>query len=346
MRRKTIVELILHLGFWIITLYFFTTTSFLRFPSSDTKVEYYSLSLIISIIYINYFWLIPHYFTREHFYKYFLLLFSFLVLIAFLEFLMLKNDINIYTKTLDKVTRAIVFRWNSFGILFRDFLFVAFFTMFKIYRDAIKANKLLKQINTLEQQKMRSEINMVKSKVNSHFFFNTLNCIYLEALERTEKTSEMIIMLSDLMHYVVADSEHEWVPLQKEIEFLKNYSTLEQSRHNDLALTFRLKGDMSNIMVPPMIFEAFVNNAFKYTNNEGKGYIHIHLDCNIDNTLVFSCENNTRTTTDTTVISTGKGLRNTNDRLKLFYDNKHQLETSLENGIYRVRLVLESVKST
>ena len=91
-----------------------------------------------------------------------------------------------------------------------------------------------------------------------------------------------------------------------------------------------------------MIFEAFVNNAFKYTDDEGRGYLTIHLECLPDNSLVFCCENNTRSTTNTQIQSTSKGLRNSHDRLELFYHNKYQLETTNEKGIYKVRIVLDT----
>ncbi len=342
MKKKTIVEILLHLVFWIITFYYFVNNSFLRLPPMDSKVEYFSLLLIIGIIYLNYFWMIPRFFSKQKFFNYFLILIPLLFLNTVVEFLMLKDDIVLYAKNVEPQYHTGIFRWNLFGIFFRNALFVGFFTMFRIYRDAIRANKFMDKINSLEKQKMRTEINMVKSKVNSHFFFNTLNSIYALAMVRSEKTADLVMNLSDLMRYVVSDSENEWVALDHEIEFLKNYSELEKKRHQHIEFSFSVQGETNGIKVPPMIFEAYVNNAFKYTDNEGRGYIHIHLECLPDDSLVFSCENNTRSTMDTSISSTNKGLRNTSDRLKLFYDNKHQLETSLENGIYKVRLVLET----
>lgn len=282
------------------------------------------------------------FFNRRKLYYYFSLLLSALLLITTLEFLMLLDDIKMITSNTGDIFENAILRWEYFGIFFRDTLFVGFFTMFKIYRDAIKANKLLQQVNVLEKQKMRTEIDIVKSKVNSHFFFNTLNSIYTMALEQSAETADMIANLSHLMHYVVDDSEHEWVALDKEIEFLQNYSALELTRHQHIAFNFTVEGDTSHIKVPPMIFEAFVNNAFKYADDEGRGYITIHLECLPNNSLVFCCENNTRTTNNFQIQSTSKGLRNSHDRLELFYPNNYQLETTNEMGIYKVRIVLDN----
>ena len=308
----------------------------------DIKEEYVALLLIILVIYFNYFWLIPRFFRIQKIFKYFLFLFFTLLIIATLEFLMLKDDIYKSTSLTGNEFQNSALYWNYFGIFFRDSLFVGFFTMFKIYRDAIKTNKLLQEVTDLEKQKMRTEINMVKSKVNSHFFFNTLNSIYAMALTESKETPDMITNLSDLMRYVVADSENEWVTLDKEIEFINNYIALESIRHQKLDVEFDIEGDTENMNVPPMLFESFVNNAFKYTDNEGRGYIHIKLECLANRKLIFSCENNTRSTTDKSIQSSGKGLRNTRDRLQIHYNSKHQLVAKLEDGIYKVRLDLNN----
>jgi len=340
MKRKIILKVLLHLFFWVICFWYFTTNSFLRFPSLDYYEEYFSISFIIILIYFNSLYLIPHFFNRQQFFAYFSFLILVILLFTSLEFLMLKDDIKkIAIDTGDEFQKAVFF-WNYFGILFRDALFAGFFTMFKIYRDAIKTNTLLKEIMVLEKQKMQAEINRVKTKVNAHFFFNTLNTIYAQALEHSEKTADMVVSLSDLMRYVVSDSEYEWVALDKEIEFLQNYIALETERHQQLNVNFEIQGDSSVFNVPPMIFEAFVNNAFKYTDDEGRGYVHIQLECKKDAGLVFSCRNNTRTTTPARFTSTSKGLQNTSERLQLFYNNKFHLKTGLENGIYSVRLEL------
>ena len=342
MKKQTIIKISLHILFWIPTFYYFINNSVLRYQSMEIKEEYFALSFIILIIYINEFLIIPRYFNHKRFLNYFIILAFLLIIITTLEFLLLKDDILYYTSNTGSEFQNGVLRWNYFGIFFRDSLFVGFFTMFKIYRDAIKTNKLLHEVTDLEKQKMRTEINMVKSKVNSHFFFNTLNSIYAMALTESKETPDMITNLSELMRYVVADSENEWVTLDKEIEFINNYIALESIRHQKLDVQFDIEGDTENMNVPPMLFESFVNNAFKYTDNEGRGYIHIKLECLANRKLIFSCENNTRSTTDKSIQSSGKGLRNTRDRLQIHYNSKHQLDAKLEGEIYKVRLDLNN----
>jgi len=342
MTKKNLIEIILHFLLWMFATYFFISNSFLRVKSADVIEEYCSILLIIAVVYINYYWLIPYFFSRNKLLQYVLLLITLLLLITTLEFIMLYDDIKGRFSVIDE---SIYFHFNMiyFGILFRDLLFIAFFTMFRIYRDAVNAYKLLKEKTELEQQKMKIELNLVKSKVNSHFLFNTLNGIYALALERSEKTADMVVNLSELMHYVVQDNENEYVPLAKEIEFLDNYIALETARHLKLDVQFNVNGSTSEIRVPPMIFEAYVNNAFKYVNNDGSGFIYINLECRNDNTIIFTCENNTRTTQAMTEVkSTKKGLVNNKDRLNQLYKDKHKLDNYFENGIYKARLELMS----
>ncbi len=341
MKKKTLVEILLHLGFWMLTFYFFTNNSFLRYPSStDPNKEYYSLLLIIAAIYFNYFFLIPRYFTQQRLLKYFFFLLSVLLLITTLEFLMLVKNIKNITSNLEYKIQIGILRWNYFGILFRDVLFVGFFTMFRIYRDAIKAYNLLQDNTMLEKQQLITQINMVKSKVNTHFFFNTLNSIYSLALDKSDKTPDIVLNLSDLMEYVVSDSENEWVPLESEIRFIKNYIALEKVRHQNMNLKFDIKGETTGLKVPPMIFESFVNNAFKYTDINNNGYIKISIECNSAE-IIFDCENSVYKMGKPQVKSTGKGMTNTYNRLNLHYKDKHQLEIINEVDKYKVSLVLK-----
>ncbi|MFZ4740573.1 MAG: sensor histidine kinase [Bacteroidales bacterium] len=342
MKKKIIIEIIIHVLFWILSFYFFVTNSFLRYQSMDINIEYYSFILIVLVIYFNYFFLIPHFFTKQKLLKYFIFLLLTLFIITNIEFLWIKDDVLLFTLKTEKEFQNAMLRWNFFGIFFRDTLFVGFFTMFKIYRDAIKAYKLLKANTALEKQQLITQINMVKSKVNTHFFFNTLNSIYSLALNKSDKTPDIVLNLSDLMEYVVSDSENEWVPLDSEIGFIKNYIALENVRHQKMNLEFEIKGETSAYQVPPMIFESFVNNAFKYTDINNDGFINIKIEC-LTGKIIFTCENSIYKMAKANVKSTGKGMKNTYNRLNLHYKDKYQLDIVNEDDIYKVRLLLKTI---
>ncbi len=341
MKWKSIVGIILHLGFWVLTFYYFTTNSFLRFYSNDIREEYISLFLIIAVIYFNYFWMIPHLFSLQKFIKYFLLLIPLLVCITTLEFFMLTDDIKKITSAIDHDGQIVALRWNYFGIFFRDALFVGFFTMFKIYRDAIQSHKFFQEKTNLEKINLINQIEMVKSKINVHFFFNTLYSIHTMALNKSEKTPEALCNLTQLMEYVVVDSENVMIALEKEIIFLEKYIELEKIRRPNVNIKFEIEGDIQPHLVPPMIFESFVNNAFKYNDFPGNGLIAIHIVCK-PKEIIFTCENAVDKSFKATVKSTGKGIRNTVNRLQIHYLNLHTLEIDDNETFYKVELILKS----
>lgn len=340
MRKNLIIEKIIHLLFWIFCTYFFVNNSFLRFNANDIILEYYSLILVISSIYINNLILIPHLFSKSKYLLYFVVLLFLLLMISIIEFSYINDIILAKMDGVREDVKSNVLQWNFFGIIFRDTLFVAFFTMFRIYRDAIKANKLLQKNTELEKQFFISQMESIKSKVNSHFFFNTLNSIYSLIITKSAKAPETVLNLSDLMRYVVGESDKKWVPLEKEINFLQYYIELEKVKDSFVNLSFETSGIITKHEVPPMIFESFVNNAFKYTDFRNKGYVTIKIDCEPDK-IIFTCKNTINTNPDKELKSTKRGLINTRNRLNLIYDDNYKLDIKDDDGYFTVNLLLK-----
>lgn len=340
MKQKTIIEIIIHIVFWIVTFYFFTSNSYLRYQSLNRVEEYCSVLLIAAVIYINYFFFIPKFFTKQKLIKYFSFMFMLILGISILEFLLVRDDILLFTSNVEKPIQKVMLRWNFFGILFRDSLFYAFFTMFKIYRDAIQSYKFLEEKTDTERINFMNKIEMVKSKINTHFLFNTLYNIHTMALNKSTKTPDALYNLTQLMEYVVVDSEDVMVELEKEIRFLNNYIELEKIRRESINLKFEIEGDIHPHLVPPMIFESFINNAFKYNDFPGNGLIAIKIVCK-PKEINFSCENAVDKTFKATVKSTAKGIKNTVMRLNLHYNNLHLLEIDDNEKYYKVKLVLK-----
>jgi hypothetical protein len=340
MKRNTIIELIIHIVFWIVAFYFFTNNSYLRFQSSNLSEEYYSFVIVIISIYFNNLLLIPRFFNNQKYLTYFGLLLLSILTITIIEFLWLKDDILQYASNTDLIIQKTILSWNFSYIMFRDALFVSFFTMIKIYQNAVNALKLTEEKSKLEKQNYENRIEMVKSRINSHFLYNCMNVICALANRKSDKTLEVTQNLVRLMEYVVSDTENKLVALDKEIGFLKNYIALECIRHRAVNIDFKITGDPTLHKVPPMIFESFVNNALKYTNINTNGYIKISMEC-MQTEIKFICENTIGENRDEETIRTGKGLLNTTNRLGLHYKNMHSLSVTSENNIFRVQLILK-----
>lgn len=341
MRKGLFFDILFHLIFWLISSYIFISFNFIRLPLINVEEEYISLAILLIIIYINFFFLTPSYLFKGKIFSYILFIFSLLIFATGLEFKLSIDDIIKLVQSETKKGLIDAFRWNFFGILFRDTLFVGFFTMFRIYQDAVKSYKLLQKNTELEKQYFLSQMDTIKSKVNTHFFFNTLDSIYSLIITKSSKASETVLNLSDLMRYVVGESDKKWVSLEKEINFLQNYIELEKVKDSSTNLSLEITGNTNEYEVPPMIFESFVNNAFKYTDFRNNGFISIKITCE-SGIIFFNCKNSINyDESDKKIRSTKKGLINTRNRLDLIYNENYKLDIKEDDGYFSVNLMLK-----
>lgn len=217
-------------------------------------------------------------------------------------------------------------------------------TAIKITIDWIKFKN---KASELQKSQLETELAYLKSQIQPHFFFNTLNNLYSLTLDKSDKAPETVIKLSELMSYVIYDSAKSMVPLEDEISHVQNYIDLERLRFGDrLNLQFSINGDISGIEVPPLLFIPYIENAFKHGASTRKEHIPIKISFNIEpEELVFLCENEVSEEEPAHQKLIGKwhqgiGLKNTERRLKLRYDNNYDLNVKIEKGLYKVVLKL------
>lgn len=219
------------------------------------------------------------------------------------------------------------FLWITIGSLFR--FFIDWFN---------KKNELI----ILEKENLASNMALLQSQINPHFLFNTLHNIDLLIFDNQEKASKSIIKLSDIMRYMLNDAKSDLVELQKEIEHLENYLSLEQIRlKNKVFLSYSISGNYNGINIAPMILIPFVENAFKHsvdsTIENG-----IEIELNIKNkTLIFTCKNQFDKTDTEKDKTHGIGLDTVKKRLDLIYKNKYALLINSDNSVFKVNLEIE-----
>jgi LytS/YehU family sensor histidine kinase len=140
----------------------------------------------------------------------------------------------------------------------------------------------------LETQRMQSEIKFLKSQINPHFLFNTLNSLYALTLKKSDKAPEIVIKLSEMMRYMLYESNERRVPLQKEVNYIQNYLalSLRQSGHADIQ--FKVEGQITDQTIAPLIFIPFLENSFKHGLNHqiSEGYVHVTMKV-LDNKLLL-----------------------------------------------------------
>jgi two-component system LytT family sensor kinase len=193
-----------------------------------------------------------------------------------------------------------------------------------------------------ESQRVNTELSFLKSQINPHFFFNTLNNIYSLAIIRSEKTAPAVMKLSSIMRYILTETTQDYVPLQNEVDFINNYIELQQVRLTDkTTVNFISIGETENKMIAPLIFIPFVENAFKYgISTIQSSNIEIKLESK-ENSIEFNVSNYIIPSENNMLENTGIGINNVKRRLELMYPNKHILTHSFQDNHYYVHLEIQ-----
>lgn len=198
----------------------------------------------------------------------------------------------------------------------------------------------IRSVIQLKHEKAKTELLHLKSQVNPHFFFNTLNNLYALVGKDSEKAKHMILRLSDMMRYSIYEGQKDWVKLEQEIEYLQNYIELHKMRyHKEIDISFNVDVQEEGYRIMPLLFIILLENAFKHGVEKLKeeAYIRLNMIAN-EKVLNFSIENNYDTEA---VEEEGIGLKNLKRRLELMYPKKHFLATSGTDGIYKAQLSIK-----
>lgn len=238
--------------------------------------------------------------------------------------------------------RIRMWRETQLVILFA-FLFILGISIAYFFLKAWARSELTK--TQLKANQLSTEIKFLKSQVNPHFLFNTLNNLFSMAQDKgNDELADGISKLSGMMRYMLYDSNAESVPLGKEIAYLQECITLNKLRYADeeAVVIFDQAGQVADICVAPMLFIPFVENAFKYGVAIGqRSEIKISIVVR-DHRLAFCCINTDHSAVKKMELEiSGIGLENVKRRLELLYPGKHRLSIDKENGKFIVKLEID-----
>jgi sensor histidine kinase YesM len=220
---------------------------------------------------------------------------------------------------------------------------VAIFVLSFVFRIAMAYFRLKRQAAEMLEQKSQAELNLLKSQVQPHFLFNTLNNIYYEAYREAPNTALLIGRLSDIMRYFVDESPREKVSLATEIKFLENYIALEEIRIRHGVIVNFDKQYEGDPLLPPMLLMTFVENLFKHGIDRSATGNTICLSLvQQDGHLLFSTENALPENAPTPG-KPGFGLQNLQKRLSLLYGDRFTLTTQLTDNHYKAFLKIPLV---
>lgn len=323
---KKSVILLIHIVFWIIALGFYFTVNHTQtdiFNSSAVsnrlaKIFGYISSFIPLFFYIGYFGLAR---------------------------LIRKKRIAIYIAITFVVVHIVLFLVSRAIFAFSILVFSMFFMygtlggLFNIFIDWFqKRNKIL----MLEKQNAESNLALLRTQINPHFLFNTLHNIDALIMDNQEKASKALIKLSDIMRYMLQESLLNYVSLKKELNYIENYISLERLRiKNPDFVKFSINGDYEAIIVAPMLFLPFIENAFKHSiDSDCENGMIILFNIN-KNIITFSCDNKYDKTDSEKDNTHGIGLETVKKRLELIYPGKHKLKINKNDSSFNVELKIE-----
>ena len=388
MNAKT-QQALLHIAGWIV----FLSLPLLFSPESlslhaylanpPTQRDLISYILVLAVFYLNFYWLIPQLYFRK---RYFSFLFTGVICFIAIVFLPsyiippaqnpgqdpgqhfpgpgLQNhpppsasDLPDHPPPPGHARGHFFFMdIGQHLILFLGMIFLAL--MLKI-RDRWKQT---------EKEVLQTELSYLKAQINPHFLFNSLNSIYALALEKSDQAPEAIVKLSEMMRYVLNETGKEWVSLEKEIDYIRNYITLQQTRFGDsIHLDFQVITHSSDsptliphpahggasvtirnqVPIPgdpriaPLILIPFIENTFKHgVNAEENSDIHIRIELR-ENELHLLVINNKVKVNQPVGSHSGLGIDNTKRRLLLLYPRSHTLDIHNNTHDFKVSLTLK-----
>lgn len=214
------------------------------------------------------------------------------------------------------------------------------FAMFKYYKNWLNSQTLAKEA---ERKQLASELQVLKAQLNPHFLFNTFNNLYVLALQKSDKTPEVISKMSDLFHYVLYECNSVEVPVSKEIKLIGDYIQLEELRYAErLSITIKKEIDNPEFLIPPMMLYTFVENCFKHgcSNDPDTPWIKLWFRAT-DDLFEFEASNSIPKSDCKRKEAEGRvGLANVKRRLELLYPKNHFLEIRKDDCVFHVRLVL------
>jgi two-component system LytT family sensor kinase len=228
-------------------------------------------------------------------------------------------------------------------ISFRQLLWLAFIYLIgTVYSIQNMLNHQVIRNKEIMEEKLQTELQLLKAQINPHFLFNALNNIYSLTYMKSESAPESVLKLSEMLRYVLEDCTMEKVPVRNEIDYMQNligFYKMKSPGKRKIKFTSQIEN--MDIRIAPMLFIPFIENSFKYSRIEEDktGYINIDLS-EASGKVVFTIENSIFSARRI-ISGSGKGIMNVQQRLEIIYPGKHMLTIKEKEGIYTVNLEID-----
>lgn len=203
-----------------------------------------------------------------------------------------------------------------------------------------------KRIIDIKNDSLQNELKFLKSQIQPHVLFNSLNNLYEYTLSKSDKAPDLVLGLSKVLRYVLYKTDTKYIALNEELQFLEEYIALQKSfleNRGEIDFSLNMRNAKNNLFIAPFILIPFVENSFKHSLNTMETGIEIKVDISIDSHILeMRVINNFKSFNKSSpkLISSGIGLQNVKKRLQLLYPDKHSLDIEDQKNLYVVSIVL------
>ena len=328
--------------FWHVFFWLCLVSLFIYMASGDTQLGTEGLLVVfllypiinIGLFYLNLLVFIPLFLDKKKYGLYTAIIAITVILLGFGKYgigLIFKQFVLVH------MHNQLISFWRYFvGTVFTSMTFIFLSTALKFTIDWFLNERIQRD---LENQRLSAELSFLRSQINPHFLFNSLNSIYSLAYQRSDTTPEAILKLSEIMRYRLYECNDNRVSLAKELQYLQNYIDLQKIRFSNKAfIDYKIDGQVDGQQIVPLLLIPFIENAFKH-GIANDPLTPIHLLVEVDAAQLHFYIQNKKHTNNRDPLG-GIGLSNVKRRLDLLYPGKYKLDITDTTDIYTCELTL------
>lgn len=326
-----------HLFFWMLVFgaWYFLRYEDYRHPAIAFRVTFIKVVDLAAMIYITNYILLPKLFYKKHYAGFIISLFIMIIISSILK-------MNILGRVMDNpglFSLSGNLKARIYDNIIPHFFLVIAGAAVKLMVDY---SALQRRMAEMAKEKAEAELSFLKSQINPHFLFNSLNSVYFLINKENPEARQALHKFSDMLRYQLYEMNGAKIPIEKEITYLKDYVDLQKLRKDEnYAVEFSCSPDVKGFSIEPLLLIPFVENAFKHISHKANEKNFIRLDISRHNGQFNFTVENSKGAERTTELQGGIGLNNVKRRLELLYPEKHKLQIKNDQTFYKIDLELE-----
>lgn len=324
------------IGLGVVAMFFFTGLNFFPIPQALIGGVFTS-SLILAIFEVNNRWLFPKFYISHHTRLFFLYNIILSILFAGLHALLDALLLMPYRIVEPAIEMGISFQFtHSFVIISMG----SAIGMALLFNTTLKKQALNEK--QLKEDKLGTELKLLKAQINPRFIFNALNNIYSLAYTKSENTAISVLKLSKMLHYVLDECQADCVKLSSEVSYIENYISFQKIKSgHEQKIQFKQDGVFDDELISPMLLIPFIENSIKYSKIEEESGAWIEVNLAKTNKGIIFFLRNSIPKSGKPKSGSGMGIANVNARLNLLYPCHHQLAINEDNNSFSLNLILD-----